>query len=178
MAMTDISREYGTALFMLACEENAKKEYGEALSLISEVFAGQPEYALMLASPSISLKDRLSAITEAFGGRVPENVLSYVQLMCEKGRINYFAESAEVYKELLDASERRYVANITSATELTAEEKEKLISKLSDRYGGSVVGEYTVDPALIGGVIVEIDGKIMDGSVRSRLQGIKEVMSL
>ena len=97
MAMTDISREYGTALFMLACEENAKKEYGEALSLISEVFAGQPEYALMLASPSISLKDRLSAITEAFGGRVPENVLSYVQLMCEKGRINYFAGSTRSF---------------------------------------------------------------------------------
>lgn len=178
MAMTDISREYGTALFMLACEEDAKREYSQALDMICKVFSEQPQYALMLASPGISLNDRIFAITEAFGGCVPENVLSYVQLMCEKGRISYFPESAEVYRELLDASERRYIARVTSATELTDAEKEKLIGKLCTVYGGNVVGEYFVDPSLMGGVVVDIDGKIIDGSVRSRLQGVKEVMSL
>ena len=177
MAMTDISREYGTAIFMLACESGAKKEYYDAMTLVKEELDANPEYVGLLASPGISLRERINAVGEVFGGRVPEDVLSYVQLMCEKGRISYFSESAEVFFELYDASERIYNAKITSAVELTDEEKIKLIRKLETVYGGSVAGEYFVDAAIIGGIVVEVDGNIMDGSLRKRLQDVKEVMN-
>lgn len=176
MAMTDISREYGAAIFALACESGAKKEYSDALNFVKSVFDAEPEYSEMLASPAIPLRERLTAIAEAFCD-VPAEVLSYLQLMCEKGRIAYFAESVEVFGELYAASERIYNAKIYSAAELTDEQKEKLIKKLEKVYGGTVAAEYLVDAALMGGVVVEVDGNIMDGSLRTRLQDVKEVIN-
>ena len=77
--MTDISKEYGTALFMLACEENCQKQYAEAPGRIRAAFEENPQYLGMLSSPSISLSERLDAIGAAFAAVVPAHVLSYLK---------------------------------------------------------------------------------------------------
>lgn len=174
--MTEISKEYGAALFMLACEKGEARNYATALEQIREVFTAHPQYAEMLASPSISLNERLDAIDAAFSSAVPEYVLSYVKLLCEKGRISCFVESVEEYLALLAASERVSNAKVTSAVPLTDEEKQKLIEKLEAANHGKVHAEYFVDASLLGGAIVEMDGKIMDGSLRRRLYDVKEVI--
>ena len=175
--MTEISKEYGTALFMVACEENKQKSYGKALEAIQEAFLENPEYQELLSSPSIPLKERLNVIDAVFADSVPEHILSYLKLLCEKGRMPYFTESVQAYKELFDASLRVSNAKITSAVELTEDEKQKIITKLGTMFKGKVQAEYFVDADLLGGFIVETDGKIMDGSLRRRLHEIKGVMN-
>ncbi len=175
--MSEIAKEYGTALFMLACEENEKKSYGEALQKVRNIFIDNPQYPELLSSPGISLKERLTVIEQTFSNVVPEHIVSYLKLLCEKGRIPYFLESVAEYNQLLDASEHVFNAKITSAVELTQTEKEKLISKLELKENGKVCAEYFVDTTLLGGLIVEVDGKIMDGSLRHRLHEVKEVMN-
>ena len=176
-AMNEISKEYGTALFALACEENAKHEYASALRTVKELLDESPEYKELISSPAIPLSDRLAIIEQAFSKTVPEHVLSYLQLICEKGRFSCFNESVEQYNALLDASEQISAAKITSAIELTNEEKEKLVSKLESRYHCRISAEYYIDDAMLGGLIVELDGKILDGSLRQRLREVKEVMN-
>ena len=175
--MTDIAKEYGTALFMLACEENEKNGYGEALEAVKDTFAKYPQYTELLASPGIPLGERLEIIDRTFSGVVAEHVLSYLKLLCEKGRIQYFSETVEHYKALLDASERILNVKITSAVELTEAEKQKLVNKLELIEKSKVHAEYSVDATLLGGLIVEVDGKIMDGSLRHRLHDVKEVIN-
>ncbi|MBR6650025.1 MAG: ATP synthase F1 subunit delta [Clostridia bacterium] len=175
--MNDIGKEYGAALFMLASEENARDEYAASLEKIKSIFKESPEYLSFLASPGISLGERLSAIETAFADHLPTNVLSFVQLMCEKGRIDNFFEAAEEYKSLLDASKHISCAKVTSAVELEEDEKNKLIDKLKAISGGDVVVEYKVDNTIMGGLIVELDDKIMDGSLRNRLREVKDVMN-
>ena len=176
-AMTEISKEYGAALFMLACEMGEQKSYADALETVKRAFVESPEYAEMLSSPSIALRERLDAIEAAFSGRVPEQVLSYLMLLCEKGRVSCFLESVEAYCDLLSASERVFAAKVTSAVALTEEERKKLIEKLEATYKARVQAEYFVDATLLGGLIVEIDGKIMDGSLRHRLHRVKEALN-
>ena len=175
--MTELSKEYGTALFMLAYERNEQKSYAEVLEKIKNTFLANPQYVELLSSPSISLKDRLQMINDAFSDMGFEYILSYLKLLCEKGRMGYFIESVDAYKELLDASERISSAKITSAVALSDAEKDKLIKRLERAGKGKIKAEYFVDEALLGGVIVEINGEIMDGSLRHRLQDIKEVMN-
>lgn len=175
--MNEIGKEYGTALFMLACEEGDKKGYAAALETVRSTFLEYPQYAELLASPGIPLKERLAVIDGAFSDALPEHVLSYLKLLCEKGRMPFFMESVEEYNALLSASEHISSARITSAVELTDEEKQKLIKKLESMEKGSVRAEYFVDGSILGGLIVEIDGKIMDGSLRHRLHDVKEVMN-
>lgn len=175
--MNDIGKEYGAALFMLASEESRVDEYAASLEKLKNVFRESPEYLSFLASPGISLGERLSAIESAFADFVPAYVLSYVQLMCEKGRIDNFFEAAEEYKALLDASKHISNAKVTSAVELTDEEKAKLCEKLRAVSGGDVKTEYIVDSSLMGGIIVELDDKVMDGSLRHRLREVKDVIN-
>ena len=175
--MTEIIKEYSTALFMLASESGSQKEYAGVLREIKKVFLENPSYLELLSSPSIPVVERLSAIDGAFGNSAPEYVLSYLKLLCEKGRIGEFMESVDEYNALLNASERVYTAKVTSAQELTLEERDKLIQKLEKSYLGKVQAQYVVDVTLLGGMIVEIDGKVMDGSLRRRLQDVKEVIN-
>ena len=175
--MTDVAKEYGAALFLLACEENAKKEYSEALAVMKETFSETPEYLEFLDSPSIAVGERLAAIEAAFCDRVPEHVLSFLLLLCEKGRISCFFGAAEEYFSLYDAFLRRSNARVTSAVELSADEKQSVKAKLESIYNGEVNVEYIVDDAILGGLVVEINGKIMDGSLRHRLHEVKEVIS-
>ena len=176
-AMTDVAKEYGAALFMLACEESATEEYGKALSNIKKAFDEDPEYLIFLDSPNISLGERLAAIEAVFAKTAPEHLVSYLMLLCEKGRIQCFMAAAEEYFALLDASRRRSNAKVVSAVELSEEEKSSIKAKLESIYKGEVNMEYSVDGAILGGLIVEINGKIMDGSLRHRLREVKEVIS-
>ncbi len=174
--MAEIRKEYAQALFMLACEEGRQKEYGQVLEQVKAVFEEQPDYVQLLASPAIPMAERLRTIEVAFADMAPEHVLSYLKLLCEKGRIGCFIESAEVYQALLNASEHIANAKITSAVELTGEEKQKLQLALERRCKGQVRAEYVVDKELLGGMVVELDGNVLDGSLRQRLSEVKEVI--
>ena len=174
--MTEIGKEYGAALFMLACENDAKHEYTEGLRVIGNAASAEPEYFDFLSSPGIPVTERLSAIEAAFSKKVPEHVLSFLQLLCEKGRLPCFYDAIKEYSALLDASEHISVARVTSAVELTDGEKDKLKSRLESFCKCQVNIEYLIDKKILGGLTVEVDGSIMDGSLRHRLREVKEVM--
>ncbi len=175
--MAQISKEYGAALFMLACERDSKSEYGKALENVKSVFEQNPAYIEFLASPGIAKSERLEAVESAFGGNFPEDVVSFLQLLIEKGRMSCFFEAQEEYQNLLDASEHIQTAKISSAVELTADEKDALKKKLEAMSKNMVNMEYFIDESLLGGVVVEIDGRIIDGSLRKSLSDIKEVIN-
>ena len=174
--MAQISKEYAEALFTLACEESLEEEFLTALEKIGNILEKEPAYAELLASPGIPLGERLSAVETALGGVVPEYVVSWTQLLCEKGRIGYFSECLKEYRSLLAAKQSVVTARVTSAVALTEKESESLKQKLEKISGGTVLLDTAIDPSLLGGVVVEINGRVMDGSLRHRLRMVKEVM--
>lgn len=174
--MTETSKEYAEALFAVACEENAKKEYAQALEKISEAFRETPEYMDFLVCPGIPASERISAIEEAFSGAVPEYVVCFLQLLCEKRRIQLFDSCVREYNKLLDASEHVATVRVTSAVELTDSEKLRLCQKLEKISGHSVVMECIIDSSLMGGVVIETEGRVIDGSLRRRLHEVKDVI--
>ena len=176
-AMTEIGKEYGEALFLLAYETGKQKECAHALETVKAVFAKEPQYAEILSSPTIPLKERLAVVETAFSAVLPEQVLSFLMLLCEKGRLSFFDRAVQEYHALLAASERVFEAKVTSAVPLVEEEKEKLIATLEKTYKGCVRAKYFVDETILGGLIVEVDGKTMDGSLRHRLHRVKEVLN-
>jgi len=175
--MTETSKEYGTALFMLARENGTENEYSSALDTVLNSFNENPEFMDFLCSPRIPKKERLAVIEETFKDALPEHVVSFVQLLCERGRIRNLTSCIKEYKELLDSLNRVSLAKVTSSVELTDAEKQKLVSKLEKISGHSVMLDCSVDKSLIGGLVVEMDGKLMDGSIRHRLHEVKEVIS-
>lgn len=174
--MTELSKEYGTAIFMLAKESSAQREYERALDTVLELLRDEPEFMELLSSPAISVEERLEVIDKAFS-TMPEHIVSFLKLLCERGRIRQLEDCVKEYKALLDDDMRVCVALVKSPVELTKEQRERLKNKLEKMSARSVILECVIDKSLMGGVAVELDGRIIDGSVRHRLNEIKEVMS-
>ncbi len=176
MKMTEISREYAEALFAVACEENAKDKYNEDLKKILNVFNENPDYMEFLVCPGIPLSERINAIDEAFSGNFPQYIVMFMQLLCEKGRIKLFSQCVAEFIKLVDASKNITVAKITSAVELTQDEKENIRRKLEKSLKKGVITECIVDPTIMGGIIIETEGRVIDGSLRKSLHEVKEVI--
>lgn len=175
--MTEISKEYAEALFLLACEEGKEREVMTSLEDTLAIFGESPELMELLSSPGISMKERQETIVAIFGGRLPTHVLSFLRLLCEKGRIRSFALCAEEYRRLLQIKESVICAKVVSAVPLTEDEIRGLTQNLEKKSGKTVKLDCSVDPSLLGGVIVEMEGSVMDGSLRHRLREVKEVMN-
>ena len=174
--MTETCKEYASAIFALAKEDGLEKEYAAALGEINAQLERQPEYYALLESPNVPIRERRALIEQAFGDSVPEYVLSFTQLLCEKGRIALFSDCVSEYNGMLNALERTSVAVVTSAVELTDGEKAALIKKLEKLSGRTVTAEYKVDESILGGLIVRMDDTLIDGSIRRKLKDVKEVI--
>ena len=175
--MNNRGNEYAEALFLLACETKTEEEVLNALDLLEGIFSENPEYIDFLLTPSIPISERLEAIDEALSDFVPEYVLSFVKLLCEKGRIDSIKECINEYRALYDDAKRVISAKVISATELTGEEKSALYEKLKKMSKKEVTMEYSIDKDIIGGMIIEMDGKVIDASIKSRLKEVKDVIS-
>lgn len=175
--MTGTSKEYAEALFMLAEESGSEEDWGQALELIRKMFQENPEYMDFLGSPAIPRRERTQAIREAFQGAIPEAVEAFLCLLCEKGHIRSFEECREAYQVLYQEQHAVSVAQVTSVVALTDQEQEQLKSKLEKMCGHRVELECSLDKHLLGGIVVRIDGKIIDGSLKHRLHQIKEVVT-
>ncbi len=174
--MSDISKEYASALFILAAEQNNENEVFSGLSAATDAFLQNPEYYKVLESPAIPLSERLGCLDAAFSS-LPEYVLSLMKLMCENGHIREFCECAAAFEELLREAEKRTVATVFYVQELTEAQKSRLLEKLSAISGKKVEAVYIKDESLMGGVKVQYDDKVLDGSISSNLNKIKEVIS-
>lgn len=175
--MTDVGKEYAAAFFMLARENNSVQEYNRALDIFCKAFEAEAEYMTFLSTPSIPITERIEALKKAFEFHVPEDAVSYIQLMCEKGRLDVFIDSVLEYKALVRQSEQIIKAKVISAVPLTEEEQEKLIKKLEITEKVNIEAQFEIDEKLIGGVVVIIGDKVLDGSLRSRLRELKDVMN-
>lgn len=169
-------KEYAEALFLLSAEEGKKEEMAETLSAMEEAFSENPAFGELLSSPAIPLEERLSMIEKTFSS-LERHGVSFLKILCERGYLRDFPEISKIYRELMEEAGRVSVARIASAVELTGEEKNALIQKLEKQCGNTVTAEYCVDESLLGGIVIEIDGKVMDASLKTRLSDMKEVMS-
>ena len=175
-AMNEVYTEYAQALFSLGTEQGKERLYSEELAVIGTAFKENPEYKELLCSPAIGNDEKLKCIDEAFKGKVSLDVLNFLKLLTQKKRISKIESCIEEYSKLLNDYERTTVAKVKSAVSLSEEEKQRLTEKISRLTGKKVRLELSIDEELIGGIVIEVDGKILDGSIKQKLRDIKEVM--
>ena len=175
--MTTTSREYAEALFELAVQGNETKETSEGLESVVSALLQTPDYRAMLASPAISKEERLNALDSAFRGKIPDILLAILRMMISRGHVSALNGMARDYEELARGYRGESVAVVTSAVPLKEAETVALRAKLEKKLSKTVIMQFRVDPELIGGIRVEVDGRVIDGSIRNKLDEIKEVMN-
>lgn len=172
--MSEIAAEYASALFDLAKEISSEKEFADALAAAKREVS--PEYIRLLSSPNVSLREKESLIDAAFQKSFPEYAVFFLKLLCKNKRLHLLSNCADEYEKLYKKSLSHSSARIVSAVGLSDEEKTAIIEKLERITKTEVTAEYEIDKTILGGVIVYINDKIFDGSVRRKLQEVKDVI--
>ena len=175
--MIQTEREYAEALFTIAAEEDAISEYQLSLGTVKQLLEENSDYIEFLSSPALPLQERLSSIDEAFEGRIPEYVVSFLKVLCENQKIGTVIRCIDEFTKLAMEFSGRTFADIYSAVALSDKQKNDICKKLEELTKKSIDPIYIIDESLIGGIKIEVDGKTFDGSVKNRLGKIKDVMN-
>lgn len=174
--MNDVSREYGKALFELASDEELTSELLAEAETVRRLLAENPLYIRLLTSPELRESEREGAIAEAFSQAHPY-LLRFLRMMVSLGYGREICDALSEYKRLYHERSGIAVARIQSAVRLSENEAQRLVSALSARTGKRISPEFEVCPELMGGIRVEVDGVLYDGTLRRRIDGIRASLS-
>ena len=173
MRDTTIAKNYAEALLELARRAEDPAGWGK---LIRDVAIGMQQDVTVLhflESPKISATQKSEVLFQAFGDRVPRHFLRFLQTLVRKRRQMLIPQISSEYDKLLDVHEGRVHATVTVAREASTADESRIAEQLSRVIGKTVVPHTTVNPAILGGVIVKIGDTVMDGSVRRRLARLR-----
>ncbi|MBQ7547737.1 MAG: ATP synthase F1 subunit delta [Clostridia bacterium] len=171
---SEVQHEYGGALWMLAVEDGRTEQMLEDVRALRAVLADTPEYIRLIRCPDIPLDERIALLDTAFRGKVCDHVLHLMQLLAERGHFGYLPDCLDEFCRRYDEANNIENVTVISAVPLTREQKQALGEKLSQKMRKNVRLTATVDPSVMGGIRVETEGASLDGTVRKRMDSIRE----
>jgi F-type H+-transporting ATPase subunit delta len=171
-----IGRNYAETLLVLAKREKQEEQWGELIESIALVMAEDREFRLFLASPQIAASRKIEILEKALDKRIPHLFLRFLETVILKRRQMVIPEIASEYRALIDEAEDRVHATVIVAREPAEPERDALARQLSRLLGKRVVPHISLNPAILGGVIVKVGDTVMDGSVRRRLATLRSRM--
>jgi F-type H+-transporting ATPase subunit delta len=166
------ARRYAEAAFEVAMRDGTLERWRAELDLAADVI-GDRRIVTVLANPAIAAEKRAAKLAEMLSGHVSGPVLNLVQLMLRRGRIEDLPRVASEFRRLDDERQGIVHAVVTSAAELTQDEVRALTARLEQTTGGRISLEVDVDPSLLGGLVVRVGDRMIDGSVRGRLERLR-----
>ncbi len=169
LAGESVARNYAETLLALANKANDASGWGTMLRHVADAILNDATLEQFLESPRIPADHKTAMLKRALGERIPHTFLRFLESLVRNRRQTMIPQIAEEYATLLDASQGIVHARVTVARDTSDDEKQSIASRLSSVTGRTVVPHLSVDPSILGGVIVRIGDTVMDGSVRRRL---------
>ncbi len=170
---TPVVLAYAQSLLDLASEQNQAEAIGQELQQIAEVITQNSAFATYLADPAIGHEERAALLQKVFAGKVSPLLWNFLGVLNLKGRLKYFPEMALAYDDLLDQKLGKIEVDVTVAHRLSPEQLEQVrqsVSRVLDK--DAVIYQY-VDESVIGGLLLRVQDRLIDSSVRSQLQSMK-----
>jgi F-type H+-transporting ATPase subunit delta len=175
MRATTIARNYAEALLALARKANDLEGWGASLNGVVSAMENDGDGRLrnFLAAPQISAAQKNVVIGKAFSGKLPKTMVLFLQKLVQNRRQMLLPQVAIEYGNLVDESTGRVHAQVTVSRDVSADERNAIAAQLSRAFAKTVVPHVDVNPAILGGVVVRVGDRVMDGSVRKRLKTLK-----
>jgi len=171
-----IGRNYAETLLTLSKKDGQQEEWGALIDAIGVAMQENRTLKTFMESPKLAASQKIEILSRALGKKVPPVFLRFLEIVISKRRQMLIPVIASEYRALIDESEGMVHANVTVAREPADSEKEALARHLSRLLGQRVVPHITLNPAILGGLIVKIGDTVMDGSVRRRLSTLRSRM--
>ncbi|MBN2841454.1 MAG: ATP synthase F1 subunit delta [Sedimentisphaerales bacterium] len=167
-----VAEVYTRAIFQLAQERSLTEQVGDDLRGISELIGNEADFAHFLASPAISQGDKCELLKKAFSGQIEELTEDLLMVLAQRDRLNVLQEIAGCYQDMLNEVSGIVFGKVTTAVPLADSEFSGLSASIGASLGRKIQLTPVVDPSIIGGMILQIGNKNIDGSLRRRLERV------
>lgn len=172
---TPVAVTYARSLLDLANEQPGQAEaIGEDLKGLREIIESNAGLADILANPGVGADDRRQLVERLFRGRVSPLLWNFLGVLNAKGRLGILAQVAEAYHDLLDEQLGNVEVDVTVARRLELDQLEQLRRRVSQALGRNAVVHQYVDESIIGGLVLRVQDRLIDASVRSQLDLMRE----
>lgn len=175
--VSGVSGRYATALFELADESGALDTVDSHLGTLAQALADSADFRALIASPVYSREEQgraMGALCKAMGIGTPTSNL--LALMAQKRRLFALPDVIRGFRALLAQKRGVLTAEVRSAKALSAKQRKALEATLKNSTGKDILLDVTVDETLIGGLVVKVGSKMIDTSIRSRLDRLQTAM--
>ena len=171
-----LARPYARAAFGIARDEAAFASWSQALGFAAQV-AVDPRVAHLLGDPKLANADAVALLSPVDGGQgAGASFARFLALLADNRRLALLPEIAGLYEQLRNEAERVVKATVTSATALPASELDGIKAALKRRFGREVEVETAIDPALIGGAVIDAGDVVIDGSLKGKLERLQSAL--
>jgi F-type H+-transporting ATPase subunit delta len=169
-------RVYAEALLEAAAERGRLAEVREQLADFAAAVEESEELSGLLRNPQIDARAKRDALAAALGDS-DELVRNFLLLVAEKGRIGEIEVIQEEFERLIAREARMLELELTTAIELSDEEAARVVRQIEEASGRGVEATRSVDPDIIGGIVLQAGSQRLDGSVRGRLQQLRHQLT-
>ncbi len=174
---TGIAQRYATAVFELAKEDKKLAAVEKDLDALDAALGDSPEFAAMISSPVYSRDDLTRAVTAIAGKmKLSPTVTGVLGVMGQKRRLFVLPQFIRALRAAIAEDKGEVTAEVTAAKAMTKAQQEKLAKALKAAVGKDVKINVAVDENLIGGLVVKVGSKMIDSSIRSRLNALQNSM--
>lgn len=167
-----VAIRYVRAAFDLACQQGVLDRTQRQLQALESVVRAGPELTRLLRHPSLAMERKLGGVDAVLDEPAVAPVRRLVALLVENGRIEVLTVAAELLQDLADQSSGVIRARVVTPVPLRDEQAERLRNALSAWRGAPVRLDLRQDPGLVGGIVVRIGDRVLDASIRGRLERV------
>lgn len=171
-----LPHRYAKALFLVGKERGILDKIQEDWSIFVDALQRKHDFFHFFISPEVSRKVKEAKIEELFGDTFSNVFYNFILVILKNRRQNLILDIAEAFNGEVDDSNNRVKAVVTSAIELTPKLQSEIQDRLAEDLGKEIVLETKVNPALLGGVQITVNGMVIDGSVKGRLHKLRRFL--
>jgi F-type H+-transporting ATPase subunit delta len=164
---------YAQALLSLGQSNNLVEAFGDDVGLILATLTASEELQQFLESPMANHDAKKGVLKQIFGGQVQPFMENFLMLLVDRGRIQYIFGVCQQYRVLMRKLKGIVLAEVTSTVELTDDQRSQIRQRVQSLTGAAEVEiESTLNPALIGGVVIKAGSQVIDASLKGQLRQI------
>ncbi len=171
-----VARNYAEALLAVAVKADAVERAGDLLDIVAGAISTNPTLSAVMMSPRVRKNVKQDLLARSLKGVAPAGFIPFLNAVIQRGRQGLLPQIGEAYQELADRHFNRVHASVTTAREADEALQKVVTERLSKAIGKTVLAHFHSDAAIVGGVIVRLGDRVLDGSLRRRIQTLRTAM--
>ena len=170
---TPLAVAYARSLLELANEKNQAEAVAREMDDLETIVQSEPSFQMFLANPAIGEVERGQVIEKVFRGRASDLMVNFLQVVNRKGRLGLLRQIGNAYEELLEEQLGKIEVDVFTAQKLTPDQLEQVRKRVSAALKRDAVVHQYVDASIIGGIVLRVEDRLLDASVRAQLRAVR-----